>query len=554
MSTFPSMNHTDTTSKRAGGVNYEYAASWASHPEEIFSLAQPDFIGWKEFYWGQNPLKFNAEYFGIIFLVLAIAAFLNKKPDFLKKLLAGYFIFAVLFSLGSHTPIHKFLYNLLPGMKSFRAPSMMYIWYFFPGMILAALSLEELLRIKWEKGSVMAKRLMIYAGIVLGLGFLYLVGTESFAEFWYNSIYPGQIRSESKYAVLTRSIPHIKTGAILIFASVLGFLVIAYLKVTDKIKRNTFLILIACICLFDLLRISRPFLTQTLKAPDQFTRQEKWEHSIADFLRKQDPSLYRVHSMLGDQKMYIPGLDLTYIFDDFINKQYNDIIQRLQSLSYAFQQPQYREDQSIKIQFRNLLSLINAKYILCVNELEIPGFRAIVNQRGFKIYENKGAYPFFHFAENIHFSSDPLNALLERSNRELFSTHTAILHNRWKDAAVSGDIPDTLFQNNISVVSYEVGNGKVVLEATSDRKQVLVFSQNYNGGWKAVVNGQSATIFPVNHTWQGVTVPKGKSTVTFTFNSSIASFWRKANLYAFIAFFLFILAAGIYEIKKFRAR
>ncbi len=54
MNTFPSIQHTNVTSKRAGGVDYEYASSFALHPEEIFSLFQPDFIGWKEFYWGQK--------------------------------------------------------------------------------------------------------------------------------------------------------------------------------------------------------------------------------------------------------------------------------------------------------------------------------------------------------------------------------------------------------------------------------------------------------------------------------------------------------------------
>jgi uncharacterized membrane protein YfhO len=91
------------------------------------------------------------------------------------------------------------------------------------------------------------------------------------------------------------------------------------------------------------------------------------------------------------------------------------------------------------------------------------------------------------------------------------------------------------------------------LEVVSNREQILVALENYNPGWHAFINGKEVSLQQVNHFGKGVIVPKGKSTVTFTYSSKIALFWRKVTAVSVIIFGLFsivVLALYIRNRKK----
>ena len=102
---------------------YEHATSWSLHPPEVASLLIPEFAGINEKYWGQNPFKGNSEYPGLVFLFLALLGliFCRTRWMIFWTIVAGV---VVIFSLGSNTPLFKIFYNIVPGIKNFRAPSM----------------------------------------------------------------------------------------------------------------------------------------------------------------------------------------------------------------------------------------------------------------------------------------------------------------------------------------------------------------------------------------------------------------------------------------------
>jgi len=550
MNIFPSMHNTNVTSKRAGGVDYEYAASFGLHPEELFSLFEPDFIGWKEFYWGQNSLKFNNEYFGVIFLLLAIMLFVLRKRGFKEYLFAGFFIFAALFTLGAHTPVHKIFYHLLPGMKAFRAPSFMYVWFVFAGFALAAYALDELLDYKWEDDPVRNKRLLIFGGIICGLALLYMIASGPFSNFWYNSIYPAALREQRKFNALTHNLGNIKLGGVLILLFIASFFTILYLKVKGIINYNLFITLFLIIICIDLIRISRPFLTKCIKPKNYFTRQEKAEQSIERYLHQKDKSDYRVHAMLGDMKMYIPDLELTYIFDDFINKQYHDIVQIIQSSAYALQQPQYANNFSLHNRFINALSVLNTKYLLAASPLRVAGLREVINSGGLRIYENTKVFPRFYLANNILQERDAKEALIKRIEGSDFGFTTVVVdEEQWDDRSVSA-AGDSAIINSVRVKNYDTRAGHTVLDVTSDRKQLLVIAENYNAGWTATVNKKPSEIIPVNYYAKGVIVPKGNSRVELVFDSPKAILWRKVTLVSFIMFLVLSLFIGFLYFRK----
>lgn len=552
MNIFPSMHHTNVTSKRAGGVDYEYASSWSLHPEEIFSLAEPDFVGCIKTYWGQNAIKLNSEYFGVIFLILAILLFVLRKQTFKKYLFAGFFLFAVFFSLGAHTPVHLIFYHLLPGMKAFRGPSFMYVWFFLSGITLAVYALDQLLAFQWKENPAVSKRLLIFACIITGLVFIYLIASEAFANFWYGSFYPAELQNENKLNALTYNFKNAKLGAFLIFLFVAAFFLIAYLKAKGTINTTFFLALLLAITLIDLIRISRPFLTQAIKPKNYFARQEKVESSIERYLKQLDKSEYRVHSMLGDDKMYIPGLDMTYIFDDFINKRYHEIIQVLRSASYGIMQSQYSGNTALQNRFRNALSLLNTKYVLTLSQLNVLGIQEVINSGGLRIYKNPYCFPRFYLANDLVAESDPRQAVVKMIDTPLFRQNTIVVDkNIWGNKKLNSSV-DSSITDMINIIEYDTRKGNAVVKVESNREQFLVVSENYNTGWKAFVNEAPAEIIPVNYIAKGVVVPKGKSKVEFVYNSPTAEFWRKVTAVSAILFLIFALYVGFVQFKNYK--
>lgn len=552
MTSFPTIHHANVTSKRAGGVDYDYASSWGLHNEEIFSLFQPDFIGWKEFYWGQNALKFNLEYFGVIFLILAMMLFVFRKQDFTKYLLAGLFVFGVLFSLGKHTPLHPILYNILPGMKSFRAPSFMYIWFFLSGIALSAFAIDEILALKWGENSVLKKRLLIFAGIVTGFAFIYMITNGGFAKWWYNSLYPAEMQMDKKYNALMHNIKNIQLGGVLIFVYITSFFTACYFKAKGSINKNILIAIVILIATVDLIPRSQQFLKLCTRPANYFKKQETVEQSIQNFLYNRDKTNYRVHSMMGDQKQYITDLDLTYIFDDFTNQRYNDIVQLLQQSSYALQNPQYASNTSLQTRFRNSLSILNTKYIISLSQLKVPGLKEIINSGGLRIYENIFTYPRFYLSSSIDVENDTKTAIMKQIDLPNPSKNIAIVNKeQWQNKKLSSEIDSTI-NSNIKVIEYDTRKGHTLLEVTSNREQIIVISENFNSGWTATVNDNKSDIFNVNYYAKGVIVPKGKSKVELIYNSPIATFWRKVTAITAIAFFFFVLVAVYLEIKKLK--
>ncbi|NIP60974.1 MAG: hypothetical protein GWM92_21130, partial [Gemmatimonadetes bacterium] len=121
------------------------------HPEEIVSLVVPEFVGsdvaeegWAgNTYWGRNPFKLNHEYAGLVVLVLAALSFLGAPRRGLRWFLAGLGAVALLHALGAHTPVWRLLYEVVPGVRLFRAPSMAAFLFGFAAVTLMAFGVDR---------------------------------------------------------------------------------------------------------------------------------------------------------------------------------------------------------------------------------------------------------------------------------------------------------------------------------------------------------------------------------------------------------------------------
>ncbi len=154
----------------AGGTDrqsYEHATSWSIHPEETASLVVPEFAGLNENYWGRNFFKLNSEYPGlsILFLgVFGLCAFRRKWFWFWGAV--G--LLAIIYGLGADTPFFHLAYNLIPGVKNFRAPSMMLFWL---AMALTMMSAYAMFILSGGDGGVSSERRAVLARKLARIGF-----------------------------------------------------------------------------------------------------------------------------------------------------------------------------------------------------------------------------------------------------------------------------------------------------------------------------------------------------------------------------------------------
>lgn len=156
----------DSVRGTAEKTNYGHAVSWSLHQEELGALLIPGFIGvdvyeqnkntnevegssfltytpqdfryGSPFYWGHNAFKLNHDSCGTILTFLAFLCFFIPGK---KRYAAFWFLGSVLalsYAMGAHSPLFSLWYEILPGVKNFRAPSMALFWLPLAALMMAA--------------------------------------------------------------------------------------------------------------------------------------------------------------------------------------------------------------------------------------------------------------------------------------------------------------------------------------------------------------------------------------------------------------------------------
>jgi hypothetical protein len=143
---YPPMQYNKEFSVRGIGerTTFEHSTSWSMHPEETASLIVPEFGGINEMYWGRNALKLNSEYPGLALWfmgLLGLFAFRRSRWFWLWGSIAA---LSMIYGLGAHTPFFRLFYEFIPGVKVFRAPSMMLFWLTGALLLMSAETLRRL--------------------------------------------------------------------------------------------------------------------------------------------------------------------------------------------------------------------------------------------------------------------------------------------------------------------------------------------------------------------------------------------------------------------------
>ncbi len=140
-----------------------YAIPWEHIPEFFVK----NFAGWKETYWGSNPIKLHSEYLGLPVIVLAVLG--AAAPERRRQILwlGGIGCLFLLISLGADTPFYRLWWTLMPLVKKTRAPGMAFYVVALVTAIFAGLGADRTLR---RDGPRLLTPSLVVGGLLAVLG------------------------------------------------------------------------------------------------------------------------------------------------------------------------------------------------------------------------------------------------------------------------------------------------------------------------------------------------------------------------------------------------
>ena len=509
----PQYWNTTTSSKRAVSEQqtdngYEFASSWSLHPEEIFALVIPEFVAFDtnkttHKYWGRNAFKINSEYVGIVPLFFAIFALSRTRKKTHIAFLLGLFILAVAYALGPHTPLHKLLYHLVPGVSVLRAPGMIAFLFAFALCALGAYGLHRL--ITDDITPEAAKKLGITGGICTAILLLFAFAPSALLSLWQNIVWTDI--PAPRLQIAQNNLPIAGQGALLAALFVGILTVISYLRAQNKLKIHTFALIILIVLLIDTWRIDKLFLNYV--NPNRVPPQERINADAVAFL-KRDNSLFRVLALPDHNQMPLPGIDLVTGFNDFAIQRYDNILK-----SDAL----YNPNPAIR-------NLLNTRYIVAPTEIDAPYLQKIAGRQGLHIYRNPGALPWFYLTPQYEIIPDENQILQKLTDPNTNPMQTALIE---ENPGITSD-PNASEAGSVKRLEYNEHQGHLKLSTTAHGPRILVISQNHHPNWTATVNGEPKPLIRANYLWTAVALEPGEHTVELTYRDPIATTARWITL------------------------
>ncbi len=486
------------------------------------TLFSPDYFG--------NPVTRNnilgnysewSSYAGILALFFALyVAVKDRRGEVIFFSLIG----ALSLFLAFDTPILDFLISLkLPAISTSPA-SRIIVLFSFAIAILSGFGIEKIL------DDLKKKRLNFYVFFSFSFLLIFLV------LFLYSNKFNHQMADIAKRNLVFPVLIFL-TGAISIF----------FVRLNKKFLLAISLFLIILIS-FDMLRFTKkwqPFDPRALVFP---------QTSITSYFPN-ITSFFRVFGNFGAEvSVYyhlpsVAGYDALYIerYGKFLSSIGNGKISNPPRSGVVFEN---RGDNSKKA-----VDLLGIKYILYkggdkgkiwgfpFSSYPAEKFKKIAADRKYQIYENTTVFPRAFFVSNYTVQTDDQKIINKMFSDDFNLKESAVLEKDPKIAEVKN------FEGLAIIKKY--GNNKIQIETNINSAAVLILTDNYYPGWIATIDGKQTLITRADYTFRGVSVPKGKHIVVFSYEPKSARLGLYLGLVGIlgIIYFLFL---GQYLIKQKR--
>ena len=475
-------------------------------------------------YWGgmSDPSETTAgpPYVGVIICILALIGFvIIKKP--IRWALMAVTILAILMAWGKYFPgFNTFLFDHMPLLNKFRAPSMTLVVAEFTLPFMAVLTLQQILYKDNSKVLLQAdfKKILYAVGGLFGLLILMYLMMD------YNTAIDKQIiagytdknGSDAFGRVIVEGMKADRRamfgGQLLRTLAFAAFVIgILYLYLKNKIKPLVVSIALGLVSIIDLLVVDKEYLNADNFAPaDEITSQNFTPTAIdQQIMQDKDPD-FRVFD-LASGNPYTESRT-SYFFKSIGGyhpaklRIYQDIIDKY--LSGPFNQ--------------NVLNMLNTKYMITPNQQN--------NQA--QLAPNPDAYGPCWLVKNVKL----VNGLVDEIN--------AIGTTDLKDTAIvetnfSKFVTQPQWDSTSSIKLTHFDNDTMEYTSESDKPQFAVFSEVYYPfGWNVYLDGKKTDYCKVNYILRGMSLPVGKHSIKFIFEPES---YKKGLKIGYIASYLILI-------------
>lgn len=624
----PPYLYTTTESVRGTGekTNYGHAASWSLHQEELASMLIPGFIGvdvyeqkqgaaglelsgsslvsipyadmqkahvqGSPFYWGHNAFKLNHDSAGIVLTFLAFLGFFVRKS---RRAAAFWFVGAAValsYAMGVHSPLFKLWFAIIPGMKSFRAPSMAMFWL---PLLMTMMAIPVITSFKkpenrrgMKAGFVMFLLLLAIVCVsrfawssVLGIpGFLISIGYGALLIAVLNILDRGapfhakeivksfqlKFKNSSKLELGAIFVPFLLTGFFFLSNQklLLDPVTAIYFKplnegvmefTAGKILPSFVLAVIATVGVFFALNsklsgIKKAAVVGAIAAIELYTINGAFIQNVSysDYVQPKNPV---IQSILAE-------------YPDSLNRPRVLSLSRNQALSgnsfplYGMRNADGFHDNELASYRLFRGGQNNENYMYNINQVaqgtDQNAFLDLMDI-GDVIFDSRAGTQYIPF-KNHHSDGHLYGHYVVLSDSQAVKALREGFD--YKKTLILAEEPEETFAQSESVNGY----GKVVAkpkmddityQVSSDKPAFLLSSGNFHRYWKATVNGKPAKVYKAFGTLRAVAIPQGTSTVRLEYKSDAVRGSLTLGLVACIVFVGSIAVAVVLKKRSAKA-
>jgi hypothetical protein len=513
-----------TTRAEAGEVGRAWSSSWSLHPEEAMSLVLPHFAGnnaggseWAGgTYWGRNQTRDNLPIAGVLMVLLAAVSFAGGAQRGVRWFFTGLGTVALLFALGTHTPVWGLFYRFVPGISLFRAPDMVMFLFVLGAGTLAGLGFDRILDASGEgrhEGWRDPIR-VLWAGVgVIGL-LAFLAGSGALTSFWTRVVFPDI--DAGRMQALDALRPFLARGAFvsLVLAAGIGGLAWAvrrgFLAPVALLAGTVLLVSV------DQLRMAGTFVQvfdfHSWAQPEPLTQ------AVLDQEEGSDEP-YRLLSFVGagqDVKPAMYGIELAAGHHPNDLSRYRELIGMAGS---ELPQNLLRSD--------NVRRLLNVRYMIWPD----AEFGALADQPAIlgRTRYRDGQVAQSLLAVNGLPRARLVGTAVVKSDDEAVPYMLSDAFDPEAEVVLPEAPPLTLEDGPVSGdVTWRARTpNRMTLQVTADGPALLVVADNWFPAWRATVDGADAPVLRAYHTLRAVPVAAGTHTVEMYYQSTllVRSFW-----------------------------
>ena len=489
----PAYYYTTNFSPRTGGVSFEFASSWSLHPEEIFSLLYPSFVGYLDSYWGRNAFKLNSESPGPIVLLLGLAGLVVSILMRRNGVWVFLMIFCPIYALGSHTPLFGLFFNTVPAVKFLRAPSLVMFMFTASACVLMAYFLDGIFAAK-DPNLMRVSKKTAKAFVVISV-ILFLIGTlgrEMFFENWFKLFSSTQPSAYHKVSLCKQNF--LRDALALVVFSLPVFLIL----MTPYSRKRKGVYLLGLL----MLAILVTDLRHSLKFVEYVDRKDVERKDAAIEYIQRDKGIFRVLPLTNIQfynTNFLPIFGVETVngfydnrvryFDELVGKGFSNLAKSI-----------------------NILSITNTKYLIFSKPYDDPNLSLVGRFGSLYLYNNEKYLPrayIVHRAERI----DDNQKAIERIMQDDFDPSQEILIHQGEPMQFESFYRD----ESVAIEKYEPD--RIGMKIVANERGYLVYSGSYLPYWRAYVDGRESVVLRCNVAMMAIPIEPGEHEVRLDFYS-----------------------------------